>query len=37
MLMNYTPIEFFTNSPEYKNTNIANFVLAVALKSQLVH
>ena len=22
-------IEFFTNSPEYKNANIANFILAV--------
>ena len=22
-------IEFFTNSPQYKNANIANFILAV--------
>ena len=25
-------IEFFTNSPQYKNANIANFVLALPLK-----
>ena len=25
-------VEFFTNSPQYKNANIANFVLAVALE-----
>ena len=24
-------LEFFTNSPQYKNANIANFILAVAL------
>ena len=25
------PLEFFTNSPQCKNANIANFVLAVPL------
>ena len=25
-------VKFFTNSPQYENVNIANFVLAVALK-----
>ena len=25
-------LEFFTNSPQYKNANIANFILALPLK-----
>ena len=28
----HMPLEFFTISPQYKNANIANFVLAVPFK-----
>ena len=28
----YPSIQFFTNSQQYKNTNIANFILAVPLE-----
>ena len=30
-------LEFFTNSPQYKNVNIANFVLALSLKIKYSH
>ena len=31
MVLKFITIEFFTNSPQYKNANIANFILAVQL------